>query len=185
LVPDQLVTGNPSPPRGTGLGKLANWLDGRVDASFPVQPSTGRPDVILLHAGTNDLNPAGDQSSLWTTIGGIRTTINNWEASNWPVTVIYSRIINTSPTNTETTTFNNNVRANVVLPAISSNDQAIWVNHESALSSSDFSDYLHPNETGYAKMADVWLYPLTGTGTSSSGDLYPTGITPGFLPKCP
>ena len=153
-----------------------------------MQPLAGRPDVILLHAGTNDLNVDGDQSDLWPRIGAIRTTINNWEsAGHWPVTVIYSRIINTNPTtDSETTTFNNNVRDNVVAPAISGGDQAIWVNHESALSiPGDYSDSLHPNTAGYAKMANVWRYPLTGTGTTSSDDRYPTGISPGFLPKCP
>ena len=166
---------------GTGLTScqgndtLSIWLN------------TVRPDVVLLHIGTNDLGPIGDQSGEWTDVQNIRTTINSWASSNWPVTVIYARIINTNPATSETTTFNDNVRDNVVQPAINNGEQAILVDHESAISAlaGDYGDDKHPNPTGYAKMANVWLRPLTGTGTSSPGDRYPPSLPPGFLPKCP
>lgn len=159
---------------------------GQVNTSLGAWLNSATPDVVLLHIGTNDLTPAGDQSGNWTGVQNIRNTINNWITSNWPVTVIYARIINTNPATTETTTFNNNVRDNVVQPAINIGEQAILVDHESALSvSSDYGDNLHPSATGYAKMANVWLRPLTGTGTPSPGDRYPPSLPPGFLPKCP
>ena len=40
-------------------------------------------------------------------------------------------------------------------------DRILMVDHEPALNySTDMNDNLHPNNAGYAKMADVWYQPL-------------------------
>jgi lysophospholipase L1-like esterase len=169
------VNGHSNPSPGTGDGRLEFWLDGKaVDANSPIVATAGRPDVILLHAGTNDLNPAGDQNPQWQDIDSIRTVIASWSSANWPVTIIYSRIVNIRDTpNLETITFNTNVIDNL--------SPTIWVNHEAALNDPMFyGDTIHPNTSGYQAMADVWLYPLAGIGTPSVG-YSGTGI----LPKCP
>jgi lysophospholipase L1-like esterase len=171
---DELVNGPVMGSTCVGPDNVSIWLN------------AARPDVVLLHIGTNDLGPSGDQSEDWIDVQSIRAVINTWANNNWPVTVIYARIINTQSATPETTTFNDKVRDNVVQPSINNGEQAILVDQESALSTfSDYGDNLHPNPTGYAKMANVWLRPLTGTGTSSLGDRYPPGLSPGFLPKCP
>jgi len=178
---DQLVNGNSNPTAGTGSnategGYLSNWLNGKMDTATGADPANaGWPDVILLHIGTNDLSPSGDQSSQWTDVQLIRTAIVNWSSANsWPVTVIYSRIDNTNPASGEFTTFNNNV--------ITSLNPSIWVNHEAALLNipAFYGDDVHPNASGYQAMANVWLHPLAGIGTSS-GNYAGSGI----LEKCP
>lgn len=176
-----LVNGNSSPSPGTGTantGKLSNWLIGKKDSELGTVPdptNAGWPDVILLHIGTNDLSPDGDQSGLWTNVQAIRNEINNWSSANsWPVTVIYSRIDNSIPSTSEFTTFNTNVITSLI--------PAIWVNHEAALLdiSGFYGDSIHPNASGYQAMANVWLYPLAGIGTTS-GNYVGSGI----LQKCP
>jgi len=174
---NQLVNGHSNPSSGTGTantGFLLNWLNGKKDtATAPDPANAGWPDVILLHIGTNDLGPTGDQSNLWTDVQSIRDVIATWGASNWPVTVIYSRIVNSNPAVVEFTNFNNNVINNL--------NPTIWVDHEAALNMSGFyGDGVHPNSSGYSTMANVWLYPLAGMGTVSGNH-----SGPGILPKCP
>jgi VCBS repeat-containing protein len=146
----------------------------------------GQPDVVLLHVGTNDLSAGGDQSNQWPDIETILTTIDNWESSNWPVTVVVARIIKRNESESETNTFNNNVINLVVNPRLSGSDRIIWVDQESALTpfTVDYADNLHPSTNGYQKMADVWLFPLAGAGFgTSTGSHPPAGA--GILPKCP
>lgn len=152
--------------------------------------NVSQPDVVLLHAGTNDLSAAGVQSDQWTDIEAILTTIDSWESANWPVTVVVARIIKRNlsgdPNPTETTDFNNNVINSVVIPRLSGSDQIIWVDQESALvqSTGDYADSLHPSSSGYPKMANVWLFPLAGAGFgAATGSHSPAGA--GILPKCP
>src|SRR5690606_1673657 len=77
---DQLVFGPPPFP-DTGTGTLSDWLE------------QTRPDVILLHIGTNDLNSGGDPAAEAQDVRPILETINDWEADNWPVQVLVARII--------------------------------------------------------------------------------------------
>ena len=167
---DQIVDGRFSQP---GAGKLLDWL-----------PAV-KPDVILLHIGTNDLTPDGDQSGQWPEVEDILEVIDSWETSDWPVTVVLAGIINRNPAATEFTVFNTNVFNSVASPRIGINDRLVWVDHESALTSAaDYTDALHPNDQGYGKMSDVWFYPLTGEGPNP-GSQFPASISAGFLPKCP
>jgi len=177
----QLVNGNNNPLAGTGSnaaegGFLSNWLSGKMDnAATPDPTNAGWPDVILLHIGTNDLSPGGDQSSLWTNVQAVRNAIVSWSTANsWPVTLIYSRINNSYLPSSEFTNFNDNV-INGLTPTI-------WVDQEVALLNvpTFYGDTIHPSDLGYQEMANYWLFPLAGIGTDSGNNL---GY--GILPKCP
>ncbi|MGB5409828.1 MAG: hypothetical protein WBN43_23960, partial [Thiogranum sp.] len=121
-------------------------------------------DIILLHAGTNDFANTTEFD-----IADILDEIDRWEnsAGGNPVTVILARIIDQDPFNGVVTTFNNNVRAmaedrfnNPLNPAYP--DDIIIVDQQAALSyPADMSDSVHPNDNGYARMANVWLDALT------------------------
>ncbi len=166
---------SPGPPPDPNDGIYA-WLN--------QNPS----DIILLHIGTNVFHTDA------THVAEILDEIDRWEADNYPVTVVLGRIINRSTPDPDVTTFNDNVIAmaqsrisNPADPAYP--DNIIIVDHENALTyPSDMYDALHPTDGGYAKMANVWLYPLagagtqTGTGTADSTGAY-TGS--GILEKCP
>lgn len=166
-----------------GSGMLSEWLTAQ------------KPDVVLLHIGTNDLGNGSDPNTVYTAVNSILDTIDAWALANWPVTVVMAGIVNKFPTSTTWTTFNSNVFNNIYLTR--KNDPlapAVWVNQELALTlATDYGDGLqtitpldniHPSPAGYQKMSNVWLYPLSGTGTSI-GSEFPSSLAAGFLPKCP
>lgn len=105
-------------------------------------------DIILLHIGTNDLDENPND------VKNILDRIRNYDSQ---VIVLVARIINRATYSSLTTTFNNNVEAMVIArhdPGI------IMVNMETGAGinySTDMADNLHPNSTGYNKMAAKWF----------------------------
>jgi lysophospholipase L1-like esterase len=147
---DEILNGRTSDPNA---GKLENWLIAH------------QPDVVLLHIGTNDIT-GGDQDA--NEVNDILDVIDDYEAdSNESVMVILALIINrrvdSPPTKrSQTTQFNNDVNA-MALNRIANGDDIIIVDMENALSYNvgvDMADEVHPNDSGYAKMADVWYNAL-------------------------
>jgi len=141
---DEILYGRVSEP---GAGKLQNWLN------------IHQPDVVLLHIGTNDIT-AGDQN-VASEVNAILDVIDDYEdANDKHVTVILALIINRRDHNEATTVFNNDVN-NMAQNRIASGDDIIVVDMEHALTyPDDMYDTWHPNDNGYAKMADVWYNAL-------------------------
>lgn len=141
---DEILNGRPSAP---AEGKLADWL------------SKQQPDVVLLHIGTNDITQGNQDAN---EVNDILDVIDAYEdANNKHVTVILALLINRNPYNYATTQFNEDVN-NMALNRIASGDDIIIVDMESALNyPTDMNwDGLHPNDSGYAKMAEVWYNAL-------------------------
>jgi hypothetical protein len=116
-------------------------------------------DIILLHAGTNKLPNTSENN-----IAEILDEIDRWEdsANGNPVTVILARIIDWAPKNPEVDIFNNAVEAMV---KSRTNDNIIIVDQQTDAGldytiGADMSDWLHPNSSGYSKMAEVWFNAL-------------------------
>ena len=134
-----------------GSGGAQAWLD-----SNPA-------DIILLHAGTNEL-----LSTSAADIENILIEIETWEGSSNgnPVTVLLALIIDRDPIEPYVTTFNAAVQS-MALSRIAGGDDIIIVDQHSALTypedlSEDISvvgisKALHPNTAGYIKMADRWF----------------------------
>jgi hypothetical protein len=120
---------------------------------------TNPADIILLHIGTNNLTTSSAD------VESILDEIDLWEnsANGNHVTVILARIIDQNPINPDVTTFNDNVEAMALDRINNSSDDIIIVDQQSALTyPDDLSEQLHPNDSGYAKMAPVWQQPLEG-----------------------
>lgn len=123
----------------------ANWLGNYT------------PDIILLHIGTNNLNP--DPSE----VEGILNEIDEYEnATGRMVIVILARIIDMVPNNQFVNQFNNNVQA-MASARTEFGNTLFMVDMEDGAGliyaiqpSGDFIDPLHPWSTGYTKMANVW-----------------------------
>jgi hypothetical protein len=136
-----------------GTDGVFAWLDGNP------------ADIILLHAGTNGLDPSGDID-----VEAIVDEIEDWEnsAAGNPVTVILALIIDQDPINPDVTTFNNNVLA-MANSRITAGDDIIIVNQQDALIyPNDLSDNIHPNDNGYARMANVWLDALSNVNPNTN-----------------
>ena len=153
---DEIVDGRSGFPPND---KLDQWLD------------TEKPNIVLLHIGTNDISNNNED---WTEVDDILDVIDDYEntPSGNPVWVILSLIIERGcnpytppcPNSDETTTFNTAVRNNVFLPRQANGDNIILVDMQNdagidyrrSTQGGDMWDDIHPFETGYAKMANLW-----------------------------
>lgn len=149
---------------------ISNNVRGWLDAN--------PPDIVLLHAGTNDLNQSGDTSA-----SGIAATldqIGSWGAANYPITVFVARIIKDVPnyqTDLAVETYNANI-SNIV--ASRPNDRLVLVDMQTGANldygsgqpGADMADNVHPDDSGYDKMAAKWFAELTGQANIG-------------LPRCP
>ncbi|MFH1843321.1 MAG: LamG-like jellyroll fold domain-containing protein, partial [bacterium] len=148
------------------------WQDYQIRDNIIGWLNSTPADIILLHIGTNGLS--ADE----TEVAQILDNIDTWEAANHPVWVIVARIVNRSSSDalpdpdyigssSLTTTFNDNVEAMV---NARSGDQVIMVDIEHGMDIDyrrqpagdmwESPDTLHPNEYGYAKMANGWYQAL-------------------------
>jgi len=137
------------------------------DANATIRPhiaawlTTAKPDVILLHIGTNDL---GTGSTGAATAGRLDTLINTIYTSLPNTKLVVAQLI---PMYT-----NNNsilpaeVTYNDAIPGIVSkyrsqgrNIQIVDMRHVISREAGDYNDGWHPNQQGYNKMAAAW-YPV-------------------------
>ena len=135
-------------------------------------------DVVLLHIGTNDVSGGGTSAAPTSTLLG---RINTWsaKADNPPVHLVLATIIaqrtgapnaaNVATFNTDLTNIYNSTwadaagaRPRFVVRRLDMNSK---LNPATDLSgpAEDITG-LHPNSTGYAKMADAWFESLVQTG---------------------
>lgn len=165
-IPDRDHEGNPgwcddNNPSCTVSG--GQTLDDNITTILNSNP----PDLILLHIGTNhfDTNASGMNSVL--------DKISLWARTNYPVTVFLARIIPTVDGTLDVNTFNDNVQ-NVA--GNRSDVRIIIVDQQGALRTGDpnradpglMADNLHPNQTGYERMADRWRASITASGAVPS-----------------
>jgi lysophospholipase L1-like esterase len=121
--------------------------------------SAGKPHIILLHIGTNDVNGNVNLSGAPTRLGALIDRIT----AATPALLVVAQII---PTTTDST--NNAVRTyNAAIPALvqqraAAGKHVMLIDMYSVFTArSDYktalmNDNLHPNATGYAAMGDAW-----------------------------
>jgi hypothetical protein len=132
------------------------------------------PNIVLLHIGTNDVSAANEDYSK---VEDILAVIDDYEfTSGKNVWVILSLIVDRScdpylplcPKSQETTEFNDDVRDLVFFYRQAGGDNILLVdmqngagiNYERWDMGGDMWDDIHPFETGYDKMADLWYTRL-------------------------
>ncbi|MET8861773.1 cellulose binding domain-containing protein [Nonomuraea sp. NPDC004580] len=177
------------PPQGCGVahdgdneghgGYLATNIANQN--MLPGWLSATRPDVVLMHLGTNDvwsnIAPA-------TILGAFTTLVNQMRASNPNMRILVAEIIPMNPApcpdcGRRTVALNNAIPA---WAAATSTDQSPitvvdqWTGFSTA---TDTYDGVHPNAAGDQKMSDTW-YPalveaLAGTPTPTVTPTVPAG----------
>lgn len=114
------------------------------------------PNIILLHAGTNDLNesPPIDPSQAPDRLGAL---IDQIIADSPDAIVLVAQIINAANPATESLiqVYNNAVPGEVKRRADSGHK--IMVSDFRSITAADLKDGIHPTDAGYQKMADIWF----------------------------
>jgi len=163
---DEILNGRPLDP---SAGNLAIWLP------------ESEPDIILLHIGTNDISEIGyDQDQSLANVAAILDAIDDYEDDfATPIWVLLARIINRNCItenppcidSEKTTDFNDSVEIMAQDRIFLLGDKIRIVDMEEGVSifgpidyrlntltpPGDMSDNLHPFDTGYDKMADLWF----------------------------
>ena len=119
-------------------------------------------EVVLLHIGTNDISNGQNAEDIAEEIKLILDEIDQYEKdTNTNIIVILARIINQKEPIQNVTDLNNAIQD---LADTREDDNIIVVDMENALDYPDDmyndanpDDKVHPNDSGYSKMADVWL----------------------------
>ncbi|MGE0312173.1 MAG: GDSL-type esterase/lipase family protein [Lautropia sp.] len=151
-----------------------------IDAGTTAWLAIAKPDIVLLHVGTNDVNQAVNTATAVGNVNAILTKASAFaaNATNPPVGLVVAKIVPQRPENgnVPTTTFNASLTAaynSQWADAVNTNARyrVRMVDMFSALDpstdltalSTDVSG-LHPNTSGYNKMAQVWFDSLVQQG---------------------
>jgi len=147
------------------------WRIDQIDASITGWLNTFNPHTVLLHIGTNDVlqnfNLGGAPGRLSTLIDRITNTKPTAE-------VFVAQIIPLSNAGQDAAarTFNAAIPG-IVQSKVNAGRRVHLVDMHSALTTADLIDGVHPNATGYNKMAAVWYSALLSVpgsiGSPSSG----------------
>jgi lysophospholipase L1-like esterase len=133
---------------GGSRGSIAN----NVYSFLTANPA----DIVLLHIGTNDVQEGHQDPA------DIARILDEIRRKSGDIQVVLALIINQATYSPETTQYNDQVRE-LALERIASGHALTLLDMENALSyPSDLADALHPNDSGYAKMAGEWFDALTG-----------------------
>jgi lysophospholipase L1-like esterase len=114
------------------------------------------PNIVLLHAGTNDMNQNKDVNGASQNIGAL---IDQVIAASPNTTVFVALLVpsKNSATQDNIIQFNDNLPS-VVAARSDAGHRVFLVDMFTQLHPNlDLSDDLHPNDGGYAKMGDVWV----------------------------
>jgi len=149
-------------------GALISEIDGYEDPA-----TTGyRPNVVLVHAGTNDTNRATDPDGAPQRLGHL---IDDIVAHAPDAVVVVATIVpNASPdAQNRVEAFNEAIPA-LVDQRVEAGEKVVLASMD-ALTTADLGDGLHPNDEGYAKMADAWYGALQQAAGIISDPVSSTG----------
>ncbi|MFG1604863.1 GDSL-type esterase/lipase family protein [Actinoplanes sp. NPDC049265] len=152
----------------------SGWRIEQITASIDGWLATSRPDVVLLHIGTNDMNQNFDVAGA---PGRLGTLLDHIHAGAPSAVVLVAQIVPAldATINARINTFN------AAVPSVlSGRAYTRLVDLNSTITNADLNDTLHPNDGGYTKMADLWYAALEGVlGGGRDWPLARTGLEPG------
>lgn len=164
----------------------SGWRIDQIDANIVAWLRATTPHTVMLHIGTNDviqnLDLAGAPARLSTLIDHITATVPTAE-------VFVATIIPLSSASQEAAvrTFNAAIPG-IVQSKVNAGRHLHLVDMHAALTTADLADGIHPNATGYDKMAATWFTALRSVAGSigapggGSPTPTPTPTTPAPTP---
>jgi lysophospholipase L1-like esterase len=136
------------------------WRADQLLASMGTWASTYRPNIVLMHAGSNDMFQGQDVTS---TINELSQLIDRIRAANPYVKILLAKLIPPTEWNGRLTRINalNNAIPGLVSRKHTTQSPVVLVDQTVGFNAStDTYDGVHPNEVGERKMADRWYEAL-------------------------
>lgn len=150
----------------------SGWTIAQIDANVVNWLRATNPRTVLLHIGTNDMygDTSGAPGRLATLVDRITSTAPNAD-------VFVATIIPKSGADNQVRGYNNAIPG-IVQSRAAAGKRVHLVDMYRTLTLSDLADGVHPNATGYRKMAAAWYDALRTVPGSIGGDTPPTTPPP-------
>lgn len=132
----------------------SGWRIDQIDASINGWMDTYRPQIVLLHIGTNDMIQNYDVANAPARLSGLIDKICAKLPAGGKLYV--TKIVPLNGQDQKITNFNNQIPG-IVQNKVNQGKPVYMVDMYSALTTADLADGVHPNATGYNKMGDVWF----------------------------
>ena len=133
-------------------GYTINQIAGKAQLSLPE-----RPNVVLLHAGTNDLNDDPPPDPYASAPGRLGTLVDQIIAACPDAAILVAQIINAANSSTESRILKFNAQIpHLVAERVRAGHHVMAVNF-SSITASLLQDGLHPTDVGYSMMGDIWF----------------------------
>ncbi|MER5202365.1 ricin-type beta-trefoil lectin domain protein [Streptomyces sp. NPDC002825] len=143
-----------------------------------------RPNVVTLHIGTNDLQGASEVN---TAITRLKSLVNQITTDVPDATVLVaSLVVSTSSSEEQHRGAYNQAVRDIVTAAQAAGKHVAFVDM-SGLTTADLADPLHPNDSGYRKMADAFhrgVQAADGAGWLRNPAPAPARVQSGIAGKC-
>jgi lysophospholipase L1-like esterase len=133
----------------------SGWRIDQLRAQIDGWSSSYKPDLVLLHIGTNDLNQNYSVSAAPTRLQDL---VNRICADVPGVEIIVASIIPINGKDSQVNTYNSAIPG-VVTAVKNTGCKASFFDMHSYITTSDLGDGVHPTVSGYNKMAEAW-YPV-------------------------
>ena len=118
-----------------------------------------RPNIILLHIGSNDLNTT---HAVGNTPQQLASLIDQIVAAEPDATLLVAQLIPSQYPATESAIEDYNAQIPAIVQARAAKGEHVAVVSMDNLPASDYADTLHPNDAGYAQMAANWDAGIQG-----------------------
>lgn len=132
----------------------SGWRIDQIRGQIDGWSNTYKPELVLLHIGTNDINQNYNLSGA---PGRLQDLVNRICSNNVGVELIVASIIPINGKSSQVSSYNSAIPG-IVTNAKNTGCKATYFNMNPYLTLSDIPDGVHPSVSGYNKMAEAW-YP--------------------------
>lgn len=139
----------------------SGWRIDQIRSQIDGWSSTYKPELVLLHIGTNDINQNYNLSGA---PGRLQDLVNRLCTNNTGVELIVASIIPINGKSSQVSSYNSAIPG-IVNNAKNAGCKATFFNMNQYLTLSDIPDGVHPSVSGYNKMAEAW-YPVASQAYS-------------------
>jgi hypothetical protein len=138
--------GAPDPNHEGHGGWTIDDLGGHIDDWMQIY----RPDIVLLHAGTNNIT-VGDSPA--TTAAKLRSLIAQIRSHDPDTKIFVAKVIKSRDPGRRP---NTNAYESLIPGVVAASGPNVYLVDQSTVAGTDIYDWTHPNDFGYAKMAYNW-----------------------------